>query len=212
MRVKRTWGVATLLALFVAPIWSQPPLPSRAATNSLPPGDPVNLALDDGVMDQIVSFGVGEIFFNQFSPTEYPLELDRLSVLWPPEGMQIGDAFWLFLYEDPDGNIPNGTTHRATFQSSVAAIDGVTFTVVEFAPVQFNGPGDILIAIAVKQLGAVALDLTAPQQRSWVVNWDGTMPPPIPSSGLGIVTNLNWMIRGAGTVLVPVGLQSFSVE
>jgi hypothetical protein len=130
--------------------------------------------------------------------------------------MQLGDPFWVFLYEDPDSNIPNGTTHRGSAQGTVEALDGLTFTVVDLdPPVMFSGPGDILIAVGqtVYPFVVVPKDTTTPQVRSWVVDWDGSMPPPIPSTGLGFLINLNWMIRGFGTVLrVPVELQSFSVE
>jgi hypothetical protein len=87
--------------------------------------------------------------------------------------------------------------------------DGVTSTVLTFDPEVFEGPGQILIAIG--QNGAPShghtCDFTTPQNESWVVDWDGTFPPAVPSTGLGFVYH-NCMIRSFGTVLdVPVELQ-----
>jgi hypothetical protein len=181
-----------------------------------PPGDPVNLIVDDGGADGAIGFAQEGLTFNRFSPTEFPLELDRVAVLWLADTtMQLGDPFWVFLYEDPDSDIPNGTTHRASAQGTVQVLDGVTFSFVDLdPPVTFSGPGDILIALGqtVYPNIVVPFDVSTPQERSWVVDWDGSMPPPIPSTGLGFFFDLNWMIRGFGTVLVPVELQSFSVE
>jgi len=178
-----------------------------------PPGDPVSLVLDDGGLETQFAIPSDVVIFNRFFPEEFPLELDSVAILFPPEGVDIGEPFFVFLYEDDDGIISNGTTYRATFPATVQAVDGVTFTEVAFDPITFEGPGQILIAVGQIRSPSLwqAADFTDPQNESWVVDWDGTMPPPIPSSGLGFVDH-NWMIRGFGTVLVPVELQSVTVE
>jgi hypothetical protein len=171
------------------------------------------LILDDGSVEGGFTVPSDVVIFNRFFPTEFPLELAEVQVLFEPGGSAVGDPFFVFLYEDDDGVISNGTVHRATIPAAVQFVDGVTFTVVSFAPVVFGGPGQILIAIgqdAAPSHGHT-LDLTNIQNESWAVNWDGTFPPAIPSTGLGF-GNFNWMIRGFGTVLVPVELQGFTVE
>jgi hypothetical protein len=188
-------------------------LPARGQ-QSFPPGDPVSLVLDDGGWESFGFIPSDVLIFNRFYPSEFPLQLTRVDVLFPPEGVEIGEPFYAFLYEDDDGIISNGTVYRATFSGTVQFIDGVTFTQVTFDPVVFEGPGQILVVIG--QDAAPSLDHSEdhsdPQSESWVVDWDGAFPPAIPSTGLGFV-NVNWMIRGFGTVLdVPVELQSVSVE
>lgn len=203
----RRLSVLALMALAVA-------MPAAAEHEPLPPGDPANLILDDGGLEFFGTVPNDVLIFNRFFPEELPLELTEVQVLFPPEGVTVGEPFTVFLYEDDDGVISTGTTHRATMPGAVQFIDGVTFTIVTFDPVMFEGPGQILIAVGHDAAPGLvhSEDITTPSTESWVVDWGGTMPPPIPSTGLGFI-NLNWMIRGFGTVLeVPVELQSVTVE
>jgi hypothetical protein len=200
--------------------------PFASAQEPLPPGDPVELILDDGEWEYLLGIPNDVLIFNQFYPLEFPLELDEVQVLFPDEGVEVGDPFFVFLYEDDDGEVANGTTYRATFAATVQFVDGVTPTVVSFDPLTFAGSGQILIAVgqdsAPTLVHAVDADpLPAHHEDrqgawgiSWVVDWDGTLPPAIPSTGLAPVgPETRWMIRGLGTVLaVPVELQSVTVE
>src|SRR5262245_44563123 len=50
-----------------------------------PPGDPVNLQIDDGGFENCIGFtGAGGqfIWFNRFSPTEFPIGLTQIQVAW----------------------------------------------------------------------------------------------------------------------------------
>lgn len=117
------------------------------AQGVLPPGDPVNLILDDGTVEGGAAAPSDVIIFNRFYPTEFSLELTEVEVLFEPGGSTIGDPFLVLIYEDDDGVVSNGTSHRATIPATVQSNDGVTFTSVIFAAVTFEGPGQILIAI-----------------------------------------------------------------
>lgn len=193
-----------------------PPV-SAIADSFRPPGDPVTLVLDDGSVEE-TSFNGAIIMVNRFSPEEFPLELTRVSVLWVPDpAISEGDPFWVFLYEDADGDIFTGTKHVATFPGTIQALDGFTFSNVDFDPVFFEGPGDVLLAVSMDSVpGSWApRDTSDPiQLRSYVSAWGGEMPPPLPNGNTtGLLLFTNWPIRGEGTVLrVPVTLQSVSVD
>jgi hypothetical protein len=142
-----------------------------------------------------------------------------VAVLWPEETestMELGDPFWFWIYEDADEDLLNGVTHRATLESEVQFLDGSSFSTEALdPPLRFEGPGSIIIAIGqtAQPVALTPVDLTIPQLRSYVMFWDGSMPPPIPADGLAVISNQNQSIRGFGVVgEVPVTLQSVSVD
>jgi hypothetical protein len=203
------WAVAFAL-LTAVPGGAQAPMP---------PGDPVELIVDDGSFEEIVAIQSIGVVFNLFSPDEFPVELTSVAVLWPEEAessMELGDPFWFWIYEDPDEDLFNGVNHRATVESEVQFLDGTSFTTELFdPPLRFEGPGSIIVAVGqtAQSAALTPVDLTVPQLRSYIMNWDGSMPPPIPADGLAVISNLNLSIRGFGVVgEVPVTLQSLSID
>jgi hypothetical protein len=200
---------------------------SRApmAPNGEPPGDPVNLAIDDGGNEDCIGLTAGGqfVWLNRFTPVEYPIGLATISMLWGATGCNVtaGASYDLFTYRDNDNNPANGATN-------VSSHPGQTVTAVgsfEIKPAVANfaaGPGDVLIA-AVNRAGMdaggqfpAAIDQSAPQVRSWV-GFAGVppVPPPIPFGTFGTIDSFgfpgNWLIRGAG-VVTPVELQDFSIQ
>lgn len=188
------------IAIVVSVLFSLP-LRMAGAGQSSAGGGSLVLAVDDGTSETSTGPPSDVIFFNQFSPTNFPLELDAVSLIWTDGAApNVGDPYWIFLYEDPDSDPFSGTVHRRTVPAVVTVTDGVTRTVTFFDPVRFEGPGDVLVAIGHDSPlhYGMTFDTTTPQERSWVVNWDGTMPPPIPADGLGWLVNGNFMIRAHG--------------
>ncbi|MEZ5330603.1 MAG: hypothetical protein R2991_00820 [Thermoanaerobaculia bacterium] len=186
------------------------------------PGDPVALFVDDGsVEDVYVQSLAFTVLVNRFTPAEFPLELERVDVLFPPGkgGPPVGWPIHVYLYADPDGDLLNGTEARLEAEGTVQSVDGVTFSEIEFPPVRFDGPGDILVGVSVG--GGVpawgASDLTVPQQRSWEMIYSPVEAaegiPVIPADQNVLHTDRNWLIRAFGTVVdVPVELQSVAVD
>jgi PKD repeat protein len=187
--------------------------------------EPYALILDDGVGENAVGLtgGAQFLWFNRFTPSpfNFPVTLDRVEVMFgypgSTGGINVGELVDIYLYEDADGNPANGADHVASLtDQAVQAVDGITWSVFDLpAPVTFNGPGDILIAVVNRTAGVTpstfpaVLDQTPPsQQRSWIgfgaVPGD---PPVMPMPTFGIIDGFgiagNWMVRGFGTANVP---------
>ncbi len=183
---------------------------------------PLQLVLDDGSGENAIGVGgVQFIWFNRFSPTagQFPVTLDRVDIMFgypgSTGGISVGQLVDIYLYEDADGNPANGATHRASLNSqAVQATDGTTWSSYDLlAPVIFDGPGDILIAVVNRTAGVTpstfpaVIDQSSPSQlRSWVgfgaVPGD---PPVLPLPNFGIIDSFgaafagNWLLRGFGT-------------
>ena len=198
-------------------------LAATTLAQTAPPGDPVDFIYDDGTPGPD-SFGGSSpaLALNEFTPTEFPLELDRVDIMWVPGvvGVDVGDAYTIFLYEDLDGDFFNGpATHRATIPATVASVDGVNFTSVTFPPVRFEGPGNIFVAYSTGTdilADWIAVDPNPSAIGSYVTNWDNhpSVPPiPNPAGGNGQIVGGYFMVRAFGVIAdIPVMLQGFTVE
>jgi len=182
---------------------------------------PIQLLLDDGGAEG--SVGVADaggarefLWFNRFDQPPGPgFVLEEVWVLFPVDpNVAPGDAIELAVYQDPDGDPTNGADLLATFDVTVQAADGLTFSVYPLAaPVTFTGPGDVLIGAVPRFIepgdpltSPAAIDNTASQGRSWLAIWTGDPPddPELPPDSLiTTVDDLgfpgNWMIRGFGS-------------
>jgi hypothetical protein len=194
-----------------------------AAVPPLPPTStyPVQLVLDDdqsegtvGVSDQT---GARQfLWFNRFS-TAGIVHLEEVWVLFPAgANMTVGDAVEIVIYEDPDGNPSNGATLLSSFNSTVQAVDGNTFSIYPLAATVDIGAGnDVLIGVVPRFLAPgdpvtspAAVDTTVSAGRSWVAIWNGDPPSPPtlpPDLLIDLIDNVapaaagNWMIRGFGS-------------
>lgn len=203
------------------------PQPGELAGPPLPPASVfgVQLVLDDDGVEGTV--GVADasgalqfLWFNRFAQPPGPgFVLEEVWVLFPAgAGVGVGDAIELAVFLDPDGDPATGADLLATFDDTVQAVDGATFSVYPLAaPVTVDEPGDVLIGVVPRfiQTGdpptsPAAIDQTASQGRSWLAVWTGAPPDPPalpPDSLLALVDDLgpglggNWMIRGFGTEL-----------
>ncbi len=182
---------------------------------------PLQLVLDDDAVNG--DFGVGGatarqfLWFNRFA-VPGPFLLSQVWVLFGPgPNMAVGNAVQLAIYHDPDGNPANGADLLATFNQTIQAIDGTTFSVYDLnPPVEIiQDGGDVLIGVVSRFVVSgvtspttpAALDSTTSQQRSWIAVWTGDPPaqPTLPSDNLTtLIDDLgqdgNWMIRGFGTL------------
>ncbi len=196
-------------------------LAATTLAQTAPPGDPVEFIYDDGTPGPD-NFGSSSAFvaLNEFSPPEFPLELDQVDIMWTAGTVEVGDPYTIFLYEDPDGDFFNGpATHRATIAATVASIDGGTFTSVSFAPVRFEGPGNIFVAYSTGPdivAAWVAVDPNPSAIGSYVTNWGNhpSVPPiPNPAGGNGQIAGGYFMVRAFGVIAdIPVMLLGITVE
>ena len=186
---------------------------------------PVTLTLDDGSSE--TSLGppvpVGFIFLNRFTPSPglFPFLLDQIQVYFPSaDGVGVGDAIALVVYQDADGDPSNGADFLASYPTVIQTLD--MWNIYDIPSLYVNGPGDILIGVITLDMPyfhyyLAALDETTSQQRSWAGFWQ-TLPPPDPpllppDLSFGLMDSLgrpgNWMIRGCGetTSITPTPTQ-----
>ncbi len=238
MPVKTIVGcfVLSMVALLIAgdaaaQLVAAGPVAEPLLSNPRSPGDPVSLVLDDGSRENALGLTAGGqfVWLNRFTPTEYPIALDTIDVLFGADvGVSVGELFDVYLYADTDGDGDPGT--GATYiggstGNAVAAVDDVTWTTVTLSPaLDFAGPGDVIVALVNRTAGVAAgafpaaLDQTASQGRSWIGIYSATPgnPPTLPADAAwGIVDSFgfagNWMVRASGTV-TPVELISLTVD
>ena len=210
-------GIDAVSALLPPPVLTEaaPPRPSLAQF-------PVQLVLDDDMPEAATGVlgGGGArqfLWFNRFaSPGAFRLQ--QIWVLFPPgANITTGASVQLVVYHDPDGNPANGANLLATFNETIQALDGTTFSVYSLAPaVEVPAGGDVLIGVIDRFVVSgvtpltlpAAIDTTLSQERSWLATWSGDPPasPTLPSDGTAILLDDllptvagNWMIRGFGT-------------
>ncbi|MFN7962486.1 MAG: Ig-like domain-containing protein [Thermoanaerobaculia bacterium] len=234
MQGRLAWLAAGLLSLVLSPAmpagaaWRYQELTSVAnATPPLPPTSlfPVQLLVDDDAADGAVGVaGQGArqfLWFNRFTPG-VPFDLQEVWVLFPGgSNMAVGNAVQIAIYQDTDGNPANGAALLSSFNTTVQAVDGNTFSVYSLAsPVAFNGVGDLLIGVIPRFIVSnvtsptlpAAIDTSGSQSRSWLASWVNDPPdPPVlmppPDQQIVLVDTVqagNWMIRGFG--MPPAGL------
>ncbi|MFZ2358384.1 MAG: S8 family serine peptidase [Anaerolineae bacterium] len=185
------------------------------------PEAPVSLIVDDGGGENAIGLTNGGQFLwlNRFTPGagNFPLQLQQVDVMFGypaggAGGVNVGELVDIYLYEDADGNPANGATFKGSLlNQAVEAVNGTTFSTYPLpAPVTFNGPGDVLIAVVNRTAGVAAgtfvaaLDQTATQGRSWIGLGAGatTNPPTLPPATFGTVDSFgfpgNMMVRGYG--------------
>jgi hypothetical protein len=179
-----------------------------AQTGERPPGDPVALVLDDGTKEENwEALLIEQYLLNRFSPAEFPILLEELAVFIPESPFPF--VVQLAIFSDPDGNPFNGADLLRTLTVTTTTFE--QFTVIPLDPPLFlEGPGDVLIGLDSGGAPFVGVDTDNPQGRSILCFWE--VPWQMPCLGFVIEGGNNLMIRGFGTVEVPVELQSFSVE
>ena len=108
--------------------------------------------------------------------------------------------------------------HLATYNETVLANDGFTFSVYTLSPtVTLNGPGDVLIGV-INRYGfegnndfPAGLDQTGTQTRSWAASYlagNAPDPPFFPADEQwGLIDSFgfpgNWIVRGFGQTVLP---------
>ena len=191
------------------------------ATPPLPNPDvyPTQLVIDDDSAEGAFGFLGGSarqfLWFNRFDDPGF-IRLEEIWVLFP-SGTDViaGDAVQLVVFVDSDGDPTNGADLLGTYDETVQAADGNTFSVYTLpAGLLKSTPGDILIGVVNRyfQTGVdppptvpAAFDSTMTQNQSYFALWAGDPPnPPNLSTATDVdllagITEGNFMIRGFGS-------------
>lgn len=194
------------------------------AVPPLPPPEtfPVQLVVDDDSAEG--SFGVATqtarqfLWFNRFSPAA-GFHLEEVWVLFPAgANMAAGGAVQIAIYADPDGDPSNGATLLQSFDTTIQAADGNTFSIYPLPTSELIETGsDLLVGVvprfivsgATSATTPAALDTSSSQSRSWIAIWSSDPPDPpalvpLPDQAYLLVDGLvpgggNWMIRAFGS-------------
>ena len=192
---------------------ASPPLPDPSVF-------PVQLVLDDDGAEGVFGFTGGTarqfLWLNRFADPG-PFLLREIWVLFPA-GMDVpvGGDVQLAVYADPDGDPATGAQLLATYDETIQAADGDTFSVYPLPePLGLTGEGDVLIGVVSRffRTGVdppptqpAAIDTTASQASSYFALWPGNPPDPPDLASADTVDLLsgvfagNFMIRGFGTL------------
>jgi hypothetical protein len=202
-------------------------LDERSSRDDAPQGIPfkasaaVDLVIDDGAHFSSwgVTCGGGTakqfIWLNRFSPDPslFPFNLNEIWVLFDDasgeNNVQTGDAVELLVYRDEDSDPTNGATWLSSFDLTVQATDGVTWSTYSLSsPVYLGGAGDVILAVVDRytqdclsaETYPATIDYTVNQGRSWMGWWEGTVPDSadLPPGEAFYQRSGNWMIRGYG--------------
>lgn len=224
----KAWALLALLCWLVPiPAVAEPGLGTieltPAAPEALPPLPdtsvfPVQLVIDDDAAEGAFGFVGGSarqfLWFNRFVDPG-PFALEEIWVLFPSgSDVLVGDAVQLAVFVDPDGDPTNGATLLETYDVTVQAADGNTFSVYTL-PVRLlkSTPGDVLIGVVNRYFATgvdppptvpAAYDSTTPQNQSYFALWPGDPPDPPDLAGASTIdlfagaTEGNFMIRGLG--------------
>jgi len=190
---------------------ANPPLPSPAVY-------PVQLVLDDDSAEGVLGLTGGAarqfLWLNSFS-NPGAFQLQEIWVLFPASAdVPLGGQVQIVVMVDPDGDPTNGANLVATYDVTVQAKDGNTFSVYPLGTaLDLGGTGDVLIGVVNRYFTTgvtppptfpAALDTTTSQGRSYFALWAGDAPNP---PDLGTATTIalvsgatagNFMIRGFG--------------
>ena len=191
---------------------------------------PIQLVLDDSTAEGAFGFSGGTarqfLWFNQFvSPGAF--ELEEIWVLFPAgSDVPLGGSIELAVFLDPDGDPSNGATLLASFDETIQAVDGTTFSIYPLpTPVSIDGSGDVLIGVVNRYFNTgvdlpptlpAATDTTASQNLSYFALWPGDAadPPDLSSASsialLSGAASANFMVRGFGTVPSTVAIPTTS--
>ncbi len=187
---------------------ADPPLPDPSVF-------PVQMVLDDDGAEGVFGFTGGTarqfLWFNRFA-NPGPFTLEEVWVLFP-SGLDVpldGDV-QLAIYLDPDGDPTTGAELLATYNQTIQANDGDTFSLYNLdPPVQILESGDVLIGVVNRFFTGspptlpAALDTTVSQDSSYFALWTDD-PPDDPDLDSAILIDVldgaisgNFMIRGFG--------------
>jgi hypothetical protein len=191
----------------------------------------IDLVLDDGTPENAIGLNSSEnayqwMWFNRFTPEswQFPVTLNRISVIFGKDGVSAGDAVELVVYEDTNGAPPNDAVYVTSYNVQIQVADQISWNHYDLPePLVLAGPGDVLIGVINRYVVSgvspsswpAALDTSASSSRSWVSSWSTDPPQPprsIVGDGLfGLIDSFgfpgNWAIRASGYrkgVLVPV--------
>jgi len=187
-----------------------PPLPDPGVF-------PTQLVLDDDNAEGSFALSGAAarqfMWFNSFiNPGTFTLE--EIWVLFPNNtDVPLNGAVQLAVFHDPDDNPANGADLLATYDATIQAKDGNTFSVYPLATtLDVPGGGAVLIGVINRYFttgdppptAPAALDTTLSQNRSYVAIWSGD-PPASPELNTALAVDLldgsaagNLMIRGFG--------------
>lgn len=177
------------------------------------------LVLDDGTAENSIGDSGQFIWLNRFTPapTDFPFQLEEVSVMFGTTLVNVGDAIEILIYEDTDndGDPGTGAVLLGSINETIQFNDQATYSVYLLgSPIVLNGPGDVLIGV-VNRSGAegtddfpAGLDEGVTAVRSWAATYIGGDVPVSPSlpgdEQWGTIDSFgfpgNWMIRGAGTL------------
>ncbi|HOG59242.1 MAG TPA: carboxypeptidase-like regulatory domain-containing protein [Anaerolineaceae bacterium] len=177
----------------------------------------VELILDDGTVDNGIGIG-GDLEFiwvNRFTPDPgvFPFNLDQVQIYFDSEGLcVVGDEIVIVVYENTTGNTNPavGSNWLYSYPTTIKALNAWNIYDLP-APVELNGPGDVVIGvIALEVPGSsywpAAIDQTTTQTRSWAGWWKSSPPPDVPTLPPDDTWTLidayfpgNWMVRGFGS-------------
>jgi hypothetical protein len=119
----------------------------------------------------------------------------------------------LAVFLDPDSTPSNGASLIGSYDETIQAVDGTTFSVYDLVPpLAIDDAGDVLICVVnrfvisgvTSTTQPATIDTTSSQGRSWIAVWSGDPPasPALPTDGLFDLVDRfepgNWMIRGFG--------------
>lgn len=201
------------------------PLGGVATANPPLPGPgtfPTQLLLDDDTAESGFGLFGGAarqfMWLNRFAnPGDFTLE--EIWVLFPNiADVPLGGSVQLAVFLDPDGDPSNGANLLGTYDVTIQAKDGNTFSVYPLAPtIDIVGGEDILIGVVNRYFTTgvdpaptlpAAYDSTMSQLRSYFALWGGDAPNPpdlATASTVDLFAGLdtgNFMIRGFGTQAV----------
>lgn len=204
--------------------WQLVPHVSESVPFDVPEGV-VAFVVDDGMSEG--SFGVSVaggaqqfLWFNQFDlDTVGPVRLREISVQFPSgANMVAGAAVQLVVYHDDDGDPTNGASLLATFDETIQAVDGTTFSTYPITPLDIPLGGDLLVGVVSRfvmtgvtgSTQPAAIDTTASQGRSWFAVWtvdppaSPELPPDVLIDNIDTLIPGNWMIRAISEPRVPL--------
>jgi hypothetical protein len=222
------WALLCSLAL---PVLAQPAgIPHYPTIGEANPPRPdtstfsAQLVIDDDSAESVFGFSSAGarqfLWFNRFD-NPGPFTLEEIWVLFPNgTDISLNDAVQLVVYLDPDGDPANGANLLASYDETVQAVDGDTFSVYPLAtPLEIDAAGDVLIGVVNRYFSGApptfpaAYDSPLSQNRSYFALWSGDAPEPPDLATASYVellsgaTTGNFMIRGFGTLRQPLGPQ-----
>ncbi len=166
------------------------------------PVDPLAFAIDDGGVESAWGYASTHqmAIVNRFSPSpsQLPLQIERIDIMWWHETVQPGRAVRLLIYADPDatGDMGNASLVH-TEDTSVQKITHLEFNEFTLATPYYHEQGDLYIGVYdlvadPQDTYFGSYDSTTPQGRSFIAG-NSTAP-----GAFSLESDKNWMIRAHG--------------